>query len=165
MKFFFLILFVLLTLGCEKTQLFPVTAEVLLEKISSFKGKKAVLVNIWALWCEPCVKEFPTIIQLNNENEDLEVIFVSADFEEQFQEVKYFLKEQNAGSVSYIKRQKDELFINALNPNWSGSLPFTIIYGKDSGLIIDYWEGKKSFSKFSEAINRALALDFARGIR
>ena len=83
MKFFFLILFVLLTLGCEKTQLFPVTAEVLLEKISSFKGKKAVLVNIWALWCEPCVKEFPTIIQLNNENEDLEVIFVSADFEEQ----------------------------------------------------------------------------------
>ena len=165
MKFFFLILFVFLTLGCEKTQLFPVTAEVLLEKISSFKGKKAVLVNIWALWCEPCVKEFPTIIQLNNENEDLEVIFVSADFEEQFQEVKYFLKEQNAGSVSYIKRQKDELFINGLNPNWSGSLPFTIIYGKDSGLIIDYWEGKKSFSKFSEAINKALVLDFARGIR
>ena len=165
MKFFFLILFVLLTFGCEKTQLFPVTAEVLLEKISSFKGKKAVLVNIWASWCEPCVKEFPMIVQLNNENEDLEVIFVSADFEEQFQEVKYFLKEQNAGSVSYIKRQKDGLFINALNPNWSGSLPFTIIYGKDSGLIIDYWEGKKSFSKFSEAINRALALDFARGIR
>ena len=142
--------------GCEKTKLIPITSESLNEKISIFRGKKAVLVNIWALWCIPCIEEFPMIVNLQNEIKDLEVIFVSADFEDQFQEVKHFLKEQNEGSVSYIKRQKDELFINGLNPNWSGSLPFTVIYGKESGLIIDYWEGKKSYSKFFEAINMAL---------
>ena len=134
----------------------PITAEDLIKKVYNFKGEKAVLVNVWALWCIPCIEEFPMIVNLQNEIKDLEVIFVSADFEDQFQEVKHFLKEQNKGSVSYIKIQNDEPFINGLNSNWSGSLPFTVIYGKESGLIIDYWEGKKSFSKFSEAINRAL---------
>ena len=156
MKIFVYILFIFAVSGCDKTKLIPITSESLSEKISIFKGKKAVLVNIWALWCIPCIEEFPMIVNLQNEIKDLEVIFVSADFEDQFQEVKHFLKEQNEGSVSYIKRQKDELFINGLNPNWSGSLPFTVIYGKESGLIIDYWEGKKSYSKFFEAINMAL---------
>ena len=107
--------------GCEKTRLIPITSESLNERISIFKGKKAVLVNVWALWCIPCIEEFPMIVNLQNEIKDLEVIFVSADFEDHFQEVKHFLKEQNKGSVSYIKKQKDELFINGLNSNWSGS--------------------------------------------
>ena len=156
MNFFFLIPFVLLTFSCEKTQLFPVNAEVLLEKISSFKGKNAVLVNIWALWCQPCVKEFPMIVQLNNENEDLEVIFVSADFEEQYNDVVNFLNKHNVGPLSYIKFEKDESFINGLHPSWTGSLPFTIVFGKQSGLIIDYWEGSEKLSRFNNAIENAL---------
>ena len=128
----------------------------MLEKISSFKGKKAVLINIWALWCEPCVEEFPMIVNLQNETKDLEVIFVSADFEEQLQDVLFFLNEHNVGPVSYIKKQKDDPFIEGLHPSWSGSLPFTVVYGKNSGLIVDYWEGKKPKLRFSEAISIAL---------
>lgn len=156
MRIFIYIFFILTIISCEKTELIPTTSERLKEKVFTFKGKKAVLVNIWALWCEPCVEEFPMIVKLQNEIKDLEVIFVSADFEDQFQEVKHFLKKKNGGSVSYIKSQKDELFINGLNPNWSGSLPFTLIYGKKSGLIIDYWEGKKPLPKFIYAIQNAL---------
>ena len=70
MKFFFVIFFTFFVFSCEKTKLIPVTVEILQEKISSLKGKKAVLINIWALWCKPCVEEFPMIVNLNKENID-----------------------------------------------------------------------------------------------
>ena len=127
---FFLFFFVF---SCEKTKLIPVTVEILQEKISSLKGKKAVLINIWALWCAPCVEEFPMIVKLNKDNIDLEVIFVSADFQDQSQKIINFLKNHNVGPVSYIKIPKDDSFITGLHPNWTGSLPFTLVYGKKSG--------------------------------
>ena len=145
-----------INISCDRTELIPVTAEDLIKKVYNFKGKKAVLVNVWALWCKPCVEEFPMITKLQKEKNDLEIIFVSADFQEQFEDVLFFLNEHNVGPVSYIKKQKDEPFIEGLHPSWSGSLPFTLVYGKSSGLIVDYWEGRESKLRFSEAISRAL---------
>ena len=156
MKIFIYILFLFIINGCEKTKLLPITSENLIEIISNLKGEKAVLVNIWALWCIPCVEEFPMIMKLQKEKNDLEVIFVSADFQDQFQDVLLFLNEHNVGPVSYIKKQKDDPFIEGLHPGWSGSLPFTLVYGKNSGLIVDYWEGKEPQLRFSKAISRAL---------
>ena len=108
----------------------PITADKLKEVVHNFKGEKLVLVNVWASWCKPCVEEFPMIINLQKEKSDLEVIFVSTDFLEHFQNVLFFLNEHNVGPVSYIKKQKDEPFIEGLHPNWSGTLPFTLLYGK-----------------------------------
>ena len=156
MKFSFVIFLIFFVFSCEKTQLYPATAEILLEKISGFKGKKAVLINVWALWCEPCVEEFPMIVDLKRKNKDLEIIFVSADFEDQFQNVVNFLNNHNVGPLSYIKSQKDEAFIQGLNLNWSGTLPFTIVYSKKSGSIIDSWEGKESAERFQISISKAL---------
>ena len=96
------------------------------------------------------------ITKLQKEKNDLEIIFVSADFQEQFEDVLFFLNEHNVGPVSYIKKQKDDPFIEGLHPSWSGSLPFTLVYGKNSGLIVDYWEGIEPKVRFSEAISRAL---------
>ena len=156
MKIFIYIILISINISCDRTELIPTTAEELLQKVYNFKGKKAVLVNIWALWCKPCVEEFPMIVKLQKEKNDLEVIFVSADFQDQFQDVLFFLNEHNVGPVSYIKKQKDDPFIEGLHPSWSGSLPFTIVYGKNSGLIVDYWEGKEPKLRFSKAISRAL---------
>ena len=47
--------------------------------IAAFKGKP-VLVNLWATWCAPCVKELPTIEALEAEQKGkLAVIAVSQD--------------------------------------------------------------------------------------
>ena len=98
------------------------------------------------------------IVNLQKKTNDLEVIFVNVDFEDQFQDVINFLKNHNVGAVSYIKSQKDEIFINGIHDDWSGSLPFTLIYAKKSGKIVDYWEGIKEKRKFKKAINSALVL-------
>jgi len=81
---------------------------------------------------------------------------VSADFDDQLGAVKDFLSEQKVTGISFIKNEKDQPFINGIHPEWSGSLPFTILYGKISGKILSFWEGKESESKFRAAIQLAL---------
>ena len=144
------------SLNCDRLELIPVTAESINKHIDSFKGEKAVLLNVWALWCIPCIEEFPMIVKLDNEIKDLEVVFISADFEDQVEDVIDFLSNHEVGNKSYIKDEKDEPFIIGINQNWTGSLPFTIIYSKKSGSVIDLWEGKKSELEFKSAIDIAI---------
>ena len=49
--------------------------------LADFNGKP-VLVNLWATWCAPCVKELPTLDRLSRSNEqagDLGVVAISQD--------------------------------------------------------------------------------------
>ena len=152
----FLMLICVIAISCEKVELLPTTSLDINQKIKSYKGNKVVLLNVWSLWCVPCVEEFPMIVDLDQEIEELEVVFVSADFDDQFNEVESFLNRQGVKNVSYIKQEKDEPFISGIHPKWTGSLPFTIIYAKESGKIVDLWEGKESELRFRTAINIAL---------
>jgi len=152
-----LMLICVIAISCEKVELLPTTSLDINQKIKSYKGNKVVLLNVWSLWCVPCVEEFPMIVDLDKEIEELEVIFVSADFEDQFNEVRSFLDRNGVKEVSYIKQEKDEAFITGIHPNWTGSLPFTILYAKESGKIVDLWEGKESELRFRAAINIALS--------
>ena len=79
----------------------------------------------------------------------------SRDFEDDLQNVVKFLKKHDI-RLSYFKKQKDEEFIQNLSPNWSGSLPFTLIFSKTTGKIIESWEGKKSNERFKSAVSKAL---------
>lgn len=133
-----------------------ISAESIDEVINRYKGEKAVLVNIWATWCGPCVEEFPYIVKLQKQYpEQLQVIFVSADFSGSRDRVKKFLNEHGVDWTTYFKTGKDEKFINTLEPEWSGALPFTKIYNKN-GKVTDYWESSADFDKFERSIKQAL---------
>ncbi len=142
--------------SCTKVELIPSTSDQIMSRIKVLSGEKAVLLNIWALWCVPCVEEFPMIVDLGNKYNDLEVIFISADFKDQTTKVESFLKQHGVESISYIKNEKDEPFITGIHPDWTGSLPFTVVYAKNSGNIVDSWEGKYPKSRFKAAIDLAL---------
>ena len=51
-------------------------------KLDDFRGKVVVL-NFWATWCPPCVKEMPALDKLQAElgGEDFEVVAISVDRE------------------------------------------------------------------------------------
>jgi len=127
-----------------------------METVAKHKGNEAVLLNVWATWCEPCVEEFPMIVELGDKYSDVSVYFVSVDFADEQDKVKDFLIDHHVSGLSYIKEQKDMPFINGINTNWTGALPFTIVYRKSDGSIVDYWEGKVENEKFTQAIDKAL---------
>ena len=148
--------FFLLFSACSNVNLIATDSKTIQEHLSSYKGEKAVLLNVWATTCAPCVEEFPMIVSLGNEIKDLEVVFVSADFDDQLGEVMSFLDEQKVSGVSFIKNENDQSFINGIHSEWSGTLPFTILYGKISGKIMSFWEGKELESKFRKHIQLAI---------
>ena len=42
--------------------------------------KKLILINFWATWCPPCIKEIPDLIKLKKKfDNEIDIIFVSVD--------------------------------------------------------------------------------------
>ncbi len=60
---------------------------------ASWHGK-VVIVNFWATWCPPCREEIPALIRLQNQYKDrLQIIGISADDEDQADNVAAFAKQ------------------------------------------------------------------------
>ena len=124
------------------------------ELINTYEGEKAVLVNLWATWCGPCIEEFPHIVKLQRKYQDeLKVIFVSADFKRE--DAVEFLREQNVDWTTYFKQGKDKRFINMLSDKWTGAMPFTKIIDTQGDLVAS-WEDKADFSTFETNIKKAI---------
>jgi cytochrome c biogenesis protein CcmG, thiol:disulfide interchange protein DsbE len=46
--------------------------------LASYRGQ-VVLLNFWATWCEPCLVELPSLLQLHHDQPDLAILAVSID--------------------------------------------------------------------------------------
>jgi thiol-disulfide isomerase/thioredoxin len=89
------------------------------------------VVNFWATWCAPCVKELPNLEQLRaaNANKKVKVLLVSMDYASQLdKKVKPFVKQRGLQSEVVLLNESDpNSFIDKVDPKWSGALPFTLI--------------------------------------
>lgn len=96
-------------------------------------GDKIVVVNFWAMWCAPCVKELPYYKALAEKNLDVELLLVSLDFKEDGnKKLKAFLKEKGITSKVVLLDDPDaNSWIDKIDSNWSGAIPFTIIFNKN----------------------------------
>ena len=99
------------------------------------KDSKTYVVNFWATWCAPCVKELPYFEKIRKEyaNKNVEVLLVSLDFPKQVQRALIpFLNKRNIKSdVILLDDVNEDFWIKAIDENWSGALPATIIYNKE----------------------------------
>src|SRR5260370_1057274 len=68
--------------------------------------KKLRLINVWATWCAPCVKEFPGLVTISHRfaNRDFEVITISVDDPKDESKVKQFLDKQRATVPNRVQR-------------------------------------------------------------
>jgi len=99
------------------------------------KDEKTYVINFWATWCAPCIKELPYFEQLNEKyiNQNVEVILVSLDFPKQYEKKLIpFIKERKLQSkVIALDDPKMNDWIPKVDEDWSGAIPATIIYNKD----------------------------------
>jgi len=96
---------------------------------------KIYVVNFWATWCAPCVKELPYFEKINKEYKDknVEVLLVSLDFPKKINsKLIPFINKKNIESKVILLDDKNEQFwIGDISEKWSGALPATLIYNKD----------------------------------
>jgi thiol-disulfide isomerase/thioredoxin len=93
-------------------------------------GAAAVLVNVWASWCEPCREEMPDLIRFYRDHraQGLRLVLISADDDDQRGEVERILGALGFDGPAFIKHGNDMTFIDALDPRWKGALPATFLF-------------------------------------
>ena len=70
--------------------------------------KKLILVNFWATWCPPCIKEIPDLLNLKKRFErDIEIIFVSVDANPTKVIPKFLKKNELDNFKTYIDKKLD----------------------------------------------------------
>lgn len=94
---------------------------------------KTQIVNFWAMWCTPCVKELPIIEDYAKKHPDTDVLLISLDFPKDIEtKLKPFLKNKNITSKVILLDDSDaNSWIDKINPDWSGAIPFTIIFNNE----------------------------------
>jgi thiol-disulfide isomerase/thioredoxin len=127
-------------------------------RIISGKGDKSgnvILVNFWATWCAPCVKEIPEIVKLQEKYKErgLRVIAVSMDEPEELEtNVRPFVAKRFPGFVSYLCKESDhDKFASVIDPAWNEIMPTNFLIDR-TGKLRATLTGGKSYEEFEAVI-------------
>ncbi|MEO9968120.1 MAG: TlpA disulfide reductase family protein [Reichenbachiella sp.] len=131
---FCLVSFLILSTESAKAQSVEVIKYSELAKIISDKSDNNKVINFWATWCRPCVKELPQFLDLYEKynNDQLELSLISFDFVEDLEtKVKPFINKKNIKVKIYLLDETDyNAFIDKVDPTWSGAIPATLMLSK-----------------------------------
>ena len=98
-------------------------------RIDQWAGKP-VVVNFWATWCAPCVKEMPELQALQEKYPNIQFVGIGIDKVENMRQflqkvpVSYPLLVMEAGAIDRLRTLG--------NP--AGGLPFTLVFDADGGI-------------------------------
>jgi len=101
-----------------------------LQRILETESPQIQIVNFWATWCAPCVKELPLLEKLNSQkNLNVKITLVSLDFSEKINNVNTFIKRKNIQSEVLLLDEIDyNSWIDKVDKQWSGAIPATLIF-------------------------------------
>lgn len=136
----FLLLVLLISYACNKEEFTKVTSvksynyeqlKPLLEK----NDDTIYIINFWATWCAPCIKELPYFekIGVAYKDKNVQVLLVSLDFPKQVEKklIPFINKKKLKSEVILLDDVNENVWIPAIDESWSGALPATLIYSKN----------------------------------
>jgi thiol-disulfide isomerase/thioredoxin len=120
-------------------------------RLSSLRGK-AVLVNFWATWCEPCKIEMPSLVDLQKKYgpQGLQIVGVAMDDADD-KEISTFAHKMGVNYMLLRGTEKVGDLYGGID-----RLPMTY-YLDRSGKVVDETMGMAGETTFEDAIKRALA--------
>lgn len=123
-------------------------------RLSDFKGQ-VVLLNLWATWCTPCLKELPTLDKLEETyaGEGLVVLPLSLD-RLPYAQLRRFVDKLEL-QLPHLAQDTGNRFNNALKPQ---GLPTSYLIGRDGKLVASFggstdWMSKLQRAKIEAALS------------
>jgi thiol-disulfide isomerase/thioredoxin len=117
------------------------------------------VINFWATWCKPCVKELPYFGQVQKQfkGRNLKVTLVSLDFPQDIEtRLRPFIdKNQVKPPVKVLDDPDQNKWINLVNPNWGGAIPATVVYNKTKN-VYHFLEKELTLEELTALINTNL---------
>ena len=110
-------------------QIRTVTAKQIRALVDDSQGK-VVVVNFWASWCPPCVREFPAITKVYEQYHDkgLTLFAVSMNSAEERDEIEQFLQTYKPPFPIYLADAQDKTFNEGVLEKWFGEMPMTLVF-------------------------------------
>lgn len=94
------------------------------------------VINFWATWCVPCVKELPYFEELreNYAAKKVHVLLVSIDFVKAVETslIPFLEREKMKSEVILLDDPDANAWIPKVDESWSGAIPATVIYNKNN---------------------------------
>lgn len=113
--------------------------------LETLRGKP-LLINFWATWCPPCVKEMPELDRFwRSHRQQLSVVGLAIDSPEP---VKLFLQRQPVGFAIGLAGFPGTDLARSLG-NASGSLPFTVLLNA-SGQVVQRKLGETHYAELED---------------
>ena len=127
-----------------------------IESLLKNKSDTTFVINFWASWCKPCVKELPAFEELNlkNENKNIKVILISLNFKSELEtKLIPFVNEKNLKSKIVLLDEPDyNSWINKVNENWGGAIPATLIINYKNN-VKQFYEKEFTFEELENKLN------------
>ncbi len=104
-----------------------------MHSISEWKGKTLV-INFWATWCQPCLKEIPAFLQLQTQygKQNVQFIGIAVD------EVSAVISYKNKAVINYpilISSEWESFNLAQQLGNNSNTVPYTVVVNSTGKII------------------------------
>ncbi|PWJ43037.1 TlpA family protein disulfide reductase [Sediminitomix flava] len=109
------------------------------------KNDKVKVINFWATWCKPCIKELPHFNALvDTHADDVDLLLVSLDFADQIDNklLPFMERKGIKAEVVLLDDPAMNKWINEVSEEWTGGIPATLILKGDQQYFFE-----KEFSK------------------
>jgi thiol-disulfide isomerase/thioredoxin len=117
------------------------------------------VVNFWATWCAPCIRELPYFDQLHQQHQGkpLRVLLVSLDAPSRAASALpgFLAKRSLQAEVLHLNEGRPHEYIDRIAEEWSGSIPATLLRSDGSGLR-QFYEGEMTLSELQQWVQPAL---------
>ena len=124
------------------------------------KSETPTVVNFWATYCGPCLKEIPYFLEVvkQHEKKGVKLLLVSLDFKESFPDkISGFAdKRKFTSPIVWLDETNADYFCPKVDSKWSGVMPATLFINNKKGYR-SFFEEEMSKDKFETELKKMLS--------
>lgn len=125
------------------------------DDLPKLKKQSCTLIHLWAAWCAPCIQELPNLLTELPTVERLTSVVIDVSPPKSQERDSKPLLERIAPKMSVYAKTAgdDDAFLNAMDPKWSGALPYSVLF--DHGKQVKKWEGPINLIELRKAVAKS----------